>query len=206
MGPTGSGTPVYLFSQDFDSYTSESTYNGSQFIVVDPNAAGTLLYVSNEIFVSASNSLYLVWDANPGAGAGLYTASGFFSVPANTDCTFDSYLNLSGLTSSGEEAELVLNLNGATVADLGFDISSNATANAYTYNNGASYTIATGLSTGFFHHVVLAWSHATGLSSITLDGESLAQNINGTRSPQPLGAPSTSVGVSFPVGVSAALN
>jgi len=87
---------------------------------------------------------------------------------------------------------LVLVINGNRVADFGYT----APSTEYTYNNGAAINLSTGLGTGYFHHVVLYWSHSTGLSSITVDGNLVAQNISGLGA-APTGAPSTCGGLYF---------
>ncbi len=97
----------------------------------------------------------------------------------------------------GDETEVTLNIGSDTVASLGFSLQPSELCNIYTYQSGSPYTVEFGISTLNWHHVVLYWNHSTGLSSVTLDGMLLGQNINGKRS-LPTGAPGTSAGVLFP--------
>lgn len=194
MGPTGgSGAPIYLFNQNFDGVG----YNpASQFTTYLASGGGAIsMGLTDSDFVSAPNSLSVSSAIGAvGAGSALYTLSGSFSYTSNSDYYADAYINLSGISGSNVKVELVLLLGGDLVSDFGYF---STTDSIYTYNNGAMVTLATGFNTGYFHHVVLYWNHATGLSNITVDGTMLCQNISG-RNALPTGAPNTGVGEYFP--------
>lgn len=191
LGPAGSGTasPVYLFSQNFDG----SGYNPTTQFTVYQNAGAEVMGLTGSDFNTAPDSLSVTASTGGvGAGSGVYTFTNVVPYVSGEDYYFDAYVNLN--TTAPAKTELVLNVNGSTVADLGFL----APSTVYTYNNGSQVNLSTSISSSYFHHAVLYWNHATGLSSLTLDGNQIAANIVGTRT-RPTGAPSTSVGLYFPV-------
>jgi len=191
MGPAGPGTgsPVYFLNQDFDGTGYNPT---SQFSVYAANGGDIVMGLTGSDFVSAPTSLSVTSSTGGvGIGSGLYTLPGVFPYLSGYDYYFDTYVNFEN--SSGAKTELMLILNGNTVADFGYL----APSTVYTYENGASVTLSSGLGSGYFHHVVLYWSHATGLSNITVDGSLLVQNVAGNRA-EPTGAPTTGVGLYFP--------
>jgi hypothetical protein len=191
MGPSGPGTgsPVYFLNQDFDG----TGYNpSSQFSVYAANGGNIIMGLTGSNFVSAPTSLSVTSSTGGvGIASGLYTSPGAFPYLGGYDYYLDTYVNFE--TSSGAKTEVMLILNGNAVADFGYL----APTTVYTYENGASVTLSSGLGAGYFHHVILYWSHATGLSSLTLDGNLIVQNVSGIRA-EPTGAPTTGAGLYFP--------
>jgi len=190
MGPSGvgAGTPVYFLNQDFDG-TGYSP--SSQFMIYAAGGGPIAMGLTNSDFVSAPNSLSITSSTSGvGIGSGFYSSQGAFPYLSGYDYYLDTDLNFE--VSSGAKIELVLIVNSNRVADFGYM----APSTEYTYNNGTAINLSTGLGVGYFHHVVLYWSHSTGLSTITVDGNLLAQNISGLGA-APTGAPTTCGGLYF---------
>jgi len=194
MGPAGTNgsnapTPVYLYSQNFDGVGYSPA---SQFISTATGGPAITLAVSGSYFVSAPDCLKVSTTSGPGLNAGLFTASGV--VPyVSGDCYVDAYMDLTSLGSL-TETELCFIVGGVVKSDMGYS----STNGVYSYNNGTIVPLLTTLAMGYFHHFLLTYHAASGLTDLTLDGLILGQGLNAFR-PAVSGSPSTSVALVFPL-------